>query len=309
MLAEEEVRAALPLEELAAALTTALVALSRDRASVPPRIAAVTERGLLAAMPGHVAGLGLAAKLISVYGGNRALGLASHQGVVVAFDEETGRPCAVMAAAYLTAIRTAVTTALAVRALRRPPARRLAILGAGAQARAHLQALSQLVGFEEIRIASRDRVRATALAQEHSGAAAARSAADAVRGAQVVCCCTSSASAVLQDEWLGSATLVTSVGSGAELPETLLRRARVVVESRDAAAAPPVGAVELQGVDPSTLLLLGDLLAGSVNAADDDRTTVFKSTGNAAEDVAAASVVLRLHRPGAARRVSRRTKL
>lgn len=295
VLSEDDVRAVLVLDELAESLTVALIALSEGSLSVPARVAARSPSGLLGAMPGYVPGLGLAAKLVSVYPHNPRVGQPAHQALIVMFDELTGAPCAVMGATYITAIRTAVTAALVARALARPQGTSLAIIGAGVQAEAHLEAFSHLMTLGDIRISSRRFSKAVELAERHAGAVAVSSVREAVDGADVVCCCTDAAEPVLADEWIGFATHVSSVGSGRELPAALVSRAQLFVESRAATAPPPAGAVELQGVDPESLIEVGDVLAGrSGGRASADSVTVFKSTGHAAEDIAAAAVVLRL---------------
>lgn len=67
------------------------------------------------------------------------------------------------------------------------------------------------------------------------------------------------------------------------------------MESRSTAIAPPpAGALELQGLSPSSLAEVGDVLAGrDPGRVSPDDVTVFKSTGHAVEDIAAAAVVLR----------------
>ena len=294
VLSEDDVRRVLTFDELADSLTVALVALSEGSVSVPARIAARGPNGLLGAMPGYVPGLGLAAKLVSVYPHNPQLGEPAHQALIAVFDEATGAPCAVMGATYITAIRTAMTTALVARAVARPQSASLAIIGAGVQAEAHLDAFTHLMTLRDIRIASRHISKAARLAERHAGAVTAASVEEAVDGADLVCCCTDASEPVLADEWISPGTHVSSVGSGPELPGALLSRAQVFVESRAATAPPPAGAVELQGWDPGSLTEVGDVLAGrSAGRAGAETVTVFKSTGHAAEDVAAAAVVLR----------------
>lgn len=295
VLSENDVRGVLALDELAESLTVALIALSEGSVSVPARIAARSPSGLLGAMPGYVPGLGLAAKLVSVYPHNSRLGQPAHQAIIAVFDEVTGAPSVVMGATYITAIRTAMTAALVAQALARPRATSLAIIGAGVQAEAHLEAFNHLTAPADIRIASRHFPKAVELAERHRGAVAAPSVREAVDGADLVCCCTDAAEPVLADEWIGPGTHVSSVGSGPELPTALLSRAQLFVESRAATAPPPSGAVELEGVDPESLTEVGEVLAGrSGGRLSAESVTVFKSTGHAVEDVAAASVVMRL---------------
>lgn len=90
--------------------------------------------------------------------------------IIAVFDELTGAPCAVMGATYITAIRTAMTSALVARALARPQSASLAIIGAGVQADAHLRALSQLMGLNDVRVAARQTSGAAQLAKRHAGA-------------------------------------------------------------------------------------------------------------------------------------------
>jgi len=65
VLSEAEVAGLLELEPLLAALAGALVDLSAGRASVPLRVAAMAEDGLLGVMPAHLPGVALGAKLVA----------------------------------------------------------------------------------------------------------------------------------------------------------------------------------------------------------------------------------------------------
>ena len=294
-LARAEVEGLLDLDALESAVRDALTELSAGRASVPPRIAAVAPAGLLAAMPGHVGAVGLAVKLVSVFPDNEAAGLPSHQGLVAVFDEETGTPLAVMDAAHITAVRTAAASAAAARSLAREGARILTILGGGVQAASHLDALVRVRDFSEVRVASRDPAHALAVAGRHPLGLVATSFEEAVRGADVVCCCTHASAPVFDRSWLGPGAHVSSVGSGDELDRATVRAASVFVEWRGAVTnPPPAGAAELQGLDPAAVTEVGEVFGGSrPGRTSDDQLTLYKSTGHAAEDVAAARLVYR----------------
>lgn len=293
VMSEAVVRMALPLDGLAESLTAALISLARGTASVPARIAARSPAGLLGAMPGYVPGLGLAGKLVSVYPANPQVNLPAHQALIAVFDESTGTPVAVMDATYITAIRTAMTSALAARALTGARRRSLAVIGAGVQAEAHLKAFSHLLGPTDVRVASRRTPRAIALAERYPPAVAAPSIREAVLGADMVCCCTDAREAVIESDWITPGVHVGSVGSGPELPPGLLARSRLFVESRAATLPPPAGAVELQGCDSASLTEIGTVLSGEApGRSSDDDITVFKSTGHAVEDVAAAALAV-----------------
>ena len=296
VLTRAEVRELLDLDELLDALERAFVELSAGRTSVPPRIAASTERGFLAAMPGYADGI-LGTKLVSVFAENREL--PSHQATISLFDDADGRPLALMDGTEITAVRTGASSAVSTRALARPDARVLTVLGAGVQGRSHVEAARRVRDFDEIRVASRTRERAEELAEEVGGVAV-ESFEHAVRGADVVCACTDAGGPVLSADWLSPGTHVTSVGAsrdGPELDRATVSAGLLVVESRVAFEPYPAGAHELQGLDPQSAVELGEVLAGEREGrTSPEQITVYKSTGHAVEDAAAAGLVYRLAR-------------
>jgi ornithine cyclodeaminase/alanine dehydrogenase-like protein (mu-crystallin family) len=146
-------------------------------------------------------------------------------------------------------------------------------------------------------VASRTPGRAAALAEGHPLARAAASFEEAVAGADVVCCCTDAREPVLKAGWLAPGAHVSSVGGtfGPELDPVTVRSGRVFVEWRGAVTSPPpAGAHDLQGLDPATVTEIGEVLAGtSPGRTAHDQLTVYKSTGHAVEDAAAAELVYR----------------
>jgi alanine dehydrogenase len=295
-LSRADVERLLDIDAMLDALGNALVIFSSGVTSVPPRSGArVGDLGLMGAMSGYVPGVALEVKLVSVFPGNHHLGLPSHQALITLFDERDGTPLAVMDGTYITAIRTGGTAAVAARTLARDDAEVLAILGAGVQGGSHLETLTRVRDFKEIRVASRDQAKASALAARHPSAHAAASFEEAVRGADVVACCTDAREPVIRREWLKPGVHVSSVGGtfGPELDPETLAAGRIFVEWRGAALnPPPAGAHELQGLDAEKLTEVGEVLAGTrpgrTSAAE---ITVYKSTGHAVEDAATARLV------------------
>jgi alanine dehydrogenase len=292
-LSRANVEALLDLDALIDALGTAFVDLSAGRASVPARVMAVTPDGWLGAMPGFVPGA-LEAKLIAVFPDNHRRGLPSHQGIIALFDPETGTALAVMDGTSITAARTAAASALATRTLARDDAEVLAVIGAGVQARAHLEVVPRVRTFREIRVANRTRAAAETLADAF-GAVVAGGFESAVRGADVVCLCTDASAPVIDGEWLHPGAHVSSVGAsfgGGELDERTLRASSIFVESRVAFEPPPAGAFELAGFDPDASAELGEVLSGvRPGRVSPDEITVYKSMGHAVEDITAARLV------------------
>jgi ornithine cyclodeaminase/alanine dehydrogenase-like protein (mu-crystallin family) len=290
-----QTRAALEPHRVLDAVATALVAIGRDEVSVPPRIAAHAPGGLLGAMPGHVPGLGLAAKLVSVFADPARPGRSSHRGIVALFDAADGRPLALMDAEPLTEIRTAATATLSARALARADATRVAVIGTGAQARAQISLLAALHPETPVSVAGRDPLRAESAAALHPAGRVAAGIEKAVRGADTVFCCTGAVRPVIRRAWLAPGTHISSVGGshGPELDADTVRDATLFAEWHGAATTrPPSGAHELQDLPPERpVTLLGSVLGGEhPGRRDDSEVTLFKSTGHAALDVAAAHV-------------------
>jgi ornithine cyclodeaminase/alanine dehydrogenase-like protein (mu-crystallin family) len=296
VLGRDDVADLLDVDALLPALRGAFRAFSAGTTSVPPRIGAFTPGGVLAAMPAFVPDGGFGVKLVSVFPGNHAHGLPSHQALIAVFDDTTGTLQALMDGTHITAVRTGASAAVAADALARADSRVLTILGAGVQGASHLDAFPRVRDFAEIRIASRTPEHAAALAERDPRAKAVGSFEEAVRGADVVCCCTDAREPVLRASWVSPGAHVSSVGGsfGPELPPELVADGRVFVEWRGAAENPsPAGAHELQGLDPATVTEVGQVLAGTApGRTSDEEVTVYKSTGHAVEDTAAARLVL-----------------
>ena len=182
-------------------------------------------------------------------------------------------------------------TAAATKLLARAEARVLALLGSGVQARSHLEALRLVRAFDEVRVWS---PRNAAAFAEKFDVTAARSAEEAVRGADVVVVATAATTPVLFGEWLRPGAHVNAVGATRpdwrELDDEVLRRARIYVESREPAMKES-GDIIAAG---KGMAELGEVLAGKQSGRTSTKEiTLFKSVGVAVEDVAAADLVWR----------------
>lgn len=317
LLSHADVVAALPPEECAEAMAEVLAAHARGEAYMPLRsvMAAPGAAGFMGLMPGWRGAhddepATFALKAVCVMPGNPARGLDAHQGVVTLFDGQTGVPTAILDASAITQIRTAAVTAVATRALAREDARVLAIIGAGVQAAAHLDALARVRPFDDVRIYSRTPEHAAALLDLADGSAErtlADSAQAAVRGADVVVTATSSREPVLERAWLSPGAHVNAVGASLpaarELDVATVAASALFVDSRESLrneAGEYILAVEQGAIagEDHVRAELGEVLAGirpgRTNATE---LTLFRSLGLAVEDLAAAT-----HAVAAARR-------
>ncbi len=233
---DDDVRGALDMSVLIPAMREALIAYSAGRVDQPVRQALARNDGFLLVMP--AAGDEMGCKLVTFYPGNAERGLPTHMAMIVLFDAGTGMPLAVMDGGRITEMRTAAVSAVATDALAAPDARVLAILGSGAQARSHAEALRLVRDFDDIRVWSRSPDHARAFAAEIG--AAAMAAGDAVRGADVVVTATSARTPVLEGAWLKPGCHVNAVGAPRpdwrELDDAAMANV-VIVDSRAGAMA------------------------------------------------------------------------
>jgi ornithine cyclodeaminase/alanine dehydrogenase-like protein (mu-crystallin family) len=301
VLSDADVRGLLDMESCIEAMEQVLAALARDELSMPLRTMFRPHAdGLFGLMPAHRGGDAplFSLKEIVVIPSNSARGLDPHQGAVLLHDGETGVLRAALNASAITEIRTAAVSALATKLLARRGARRVAILGAGVQARSHAHAMHTLIDDPELRIWSRTPEHAEALALE-AHAVVCGTAEEALDGAEIICACTAAREPVIRRAWLRPGAHVNAVGSSSptarELDGDLVAAASLFVDRRESAlneAGDYLLAVEEQGIGPDHILAeLGDVLVGAhPGRRRDDELTVFKSLGLAVEDLAAAAL-------------------
>jgi ornithine cyclodeaminase/alanine dehydrogenase-like protein (mu-crystallin family) len=304
VLSEHDVRELLDMESCVEAMEEVLRALARGELFQPLRSVArpPDANGLIGLMPAHRSGERTAWSLkeIVVIPSNPTRGLDAHQGAVLLHDGETGRLVALLNASPVTEIRTAAVSAVATRALARRAASRVAILGAGVQARSHVAAMRAVLDDPEIRIWARRSDEAEALAAEVD-AVASPSPDAALLGAEVVCTTTSAAEPIVELRWLAEGAHVNAVGSSIpttrELDSATVAAASFFVDRREStmneagdylipAAEGAVGPDHIQAE-------LGEVLTGEhPGRRSEGELTVFKSLGIAVEDLAAAELVV-----------------
>src|SRR5688572_21467837 len=213
ILDSSQIRELLPMRDCIELMADALAALARGEIFQPLRtiIRPPQARGLLGLMSAYRAGeqgaFGL--KAITVFPENPAQGKDAHQGAVLLFNRDTGELLALMNASEITAIRTAAVSAVATRLLAREDAERLAIVGAGVQARTHLTALALVRSIKNARVVARNFEHAAELVREMQPRLpfpieAVRNNEEAVRGADLVVTATSSLEPVIDRDWISA---------------------------------------------------------------------------------------------------------
>jgi ornithine cyclodeaminase/alanine dehydrogenase-like protein (mu-crystallin family) len=286
---EDRVRGLLRWDQLIAAMEKALADFSLGRVLQPVRNMLTIEEGkrYLGIMPA-VAADAMGAKLVSFFPQNAATGMPTHMAMIVLFSSQTGEPLAVMDGRLITEMRTAAVSAAATKLLAAPDSRVLALLGSGVQAGAHLQALSQVRSFAEVRVWSRTAEHAERFARQHN--IKAMPARSAVRGADVVVTATNALEPILKGAWLKPGAHVNAVGSPRpgwrELDDNAMSNT-LIVDSREAVLEESGDVIRSNA---PIYAEIGEIFAGRKKAPV-AATTVFKSVGLAIEDVAAAKLV------------------
>jgi ornithine cyclodeaminase len=309
VLSHDDVLAALQPEACADAMAAVLAEHARGETHLPLRSVMMPPgaAGFMGLMPcwrgqHQDRAAAFALKAICLMPGNPARGLDAHQGLVTLFDGESGIPTAILDASAVTAVRTAAVTAVATRLLARPDARRLAILGAGTQARAHLRALENVRDFERVCVYAPTQAHARALAGQ-AGAArrevrVAASAEDAVRDADVVVAVTNAREPVLRHGWLKPGAHLNAVGASSpqarEIDTATVAASALFCDSRESLRneagefLAAIGEGLIAG-EEHVRAELGEVLAGlAPGRRDAGELTLFRSLGVAIEDLAAA---------------------
>jgi ornithine cyclodeaminase/alanine dehydrogenase len=214
---------------------------------------------------------------------------------------------AAMDGSYITAIRTACASAMATKVLANPQTPVLGVLGAGVQARTHIQALARVRKLEKIKIYSPSGASAAALKLEMAPQVEAvielaTSPEEVVRDANLLVTATTAKEPIVKAEWLKPGVHINAVGSHRpdlrEIDGATLARAKIVVDSREAIMAEcgdillaiKEGSITAQNIHGE----IGAVLAGTKpGRKSTDELTLYKSVGIAIQDVATADLVYR----------------
>ena len=282
--------------------------LSSGRMGAPQRtVVSINAATRLGFMPGAMPDIGrFGLKVVSLSSDAPKYGLPSHQGLMLLFDDASGKPLAALDTHALTRLRTAAASAVATRALARANAKTLAIIGCGDLAAAHIEAISLVRPIRRVILWSRTKERAEALVKARGSVAdqdisVANSVAEAVADADIVCTLTASPTPVLLGAWLAPGQHINLVGSSLRAPreadDEVVMRGHFIADQREHALAQAgefchavdegkIGQDHLKGE-------IGEVLLGRApGRASEDQITIYKSLGHAAQDISVADLAL-----------------
>jgi len=314
ILTEADLRGVLPISEVISAVEQGFVALSRGEVAALERLrvdapwaGAVMLEMPASLPPPTVARDGqdrmgaLGTKLVTVFPNNSNHGLATVQAFYILLSATTGAPLALMEGRFITAIRTAATSAVATKFMAGGGVSQLAIFGAGVEAAFHIEAMREVCDLNRVLIVSRTIERAESLAvdaRDRLGLEARTgSVEEAVSSSNLICTCTTSPTPLFDGQMVQPGTHINAVGAFApdtrELDTETIRRARVVIDA-NAAAGLEAGEILIPLVERAMEAShiageLADVVSGRIQGrTSSHEITVFKSCGLAIEDIVTA---------------------
>jgi alanine dehydrogenase len=308
LLNRAEVTSVLEMSDCMNIVEQSFAELSAGTAVLPLRTAIVAPDGLSLYMPAYLKGMAaMACKIVTVYKNNPAKhGLPTTIGKVLLQDPSTGDVLCIMDGGYLTAVRTGAASGVATRYLaRKNDAQVVGIFGAGVQAKMQLWGVCEArkVAKAYVHDLSEDAMNAYVAEMSRKldlEVVKARSAAEIVGAADIICTATSSPTPLFDGNTIREGTHINGIGSHSpnarELDSAIVRRAKFVGDSREACFKEagdimiPLAAGEI--AESHFYAELSDLVSGRKAARENDREiTLFKSNGLATQDVAAAKLV------------------
>jgi ornithine cyclodeaminase len=302
---QSEVAEWLPMHECMEVMAEAVKMLVTGKTILPLRpIMWLPEKtGALGMMPAYVQDLNaMGLKVLTIFPGNHGTPYDSHQGAVLLFETKHGCLLAIMDATAITAIRTAAVSGVATKILAREEAHDLAILGAGTQARTHLEAMLLARKITRVRVWSRKAEHARQFAEHESRrhgitVEPMETAREAVVEADVICTTTAAKEPVVLGDWIKSGAHINAVGAcvptARELDTATMLKSRLFVDRRESAlneAGDFIIAKKEGALDDGHIRgELGEILLGQMQGRIwAEEITLFKSLGLAIEDLASA---------------------
>ena len=305
ILTEAELRQLVPLDLAAVdCVENAFAALAGGKVEMPPILSMPVHEhnGEIDVKTAYVPGLdGFAVKMSPGFFDNPKIGLPSTSGLMVVFSATTGVLQALLLDnGWLTDVRTAAAGAVAAKHLAREDASTVAILGAGAQAKLQLEALTLVRGIQTAAIWARDIKKAEKAAAEMSTklgieVTAKEELRDAISGADIIVTTTPSTAPLIEAEWLEAGQHLTAMGSDqpgkGELQPDCLTRADLYVPDR---LAQCVLSGELHNATEAGLIAsdqtfaeLGNIVTGDAKGRSNSKEiTICDLTGTGVQDTA-----------------------
>ncbi|MDP3958679.1 MAG: ornithine cyclodeaminase [Pseudorhodobacter sp.] len=245
-------------------------------------------------------GLGQLTKCATIFPGNGALGLASVNGAVTLFSDQTGVLEALVDFHLVTKWKTAGDSLLAAKRLARRNSRDILLVGAGTVARSMVEAYASAIPDARFTVWNRSPAAAQAMAASLPHVTATTDLQAAVGRADIICTATMSTAPLIKGEWLRPGTHLDLIGaylpSMREVDDEALRRAAIFVDSRATTIAhigelrDPIARGVITAADVRADFY--DIAAGAYRRQSDDEITLAKNGGGAHLDLMTAAYIM-----------------
>jgi alanine dehydrogenase len=246
----------------------------------------------------------LSLKLVTVFRNNPRINLPLIHALLFLIDGSTGEPLAIMDGEYLTALRTGAGSGLATELLSRQDAKTLGIFGAGVQGRTQLAAICEVRDIRRIYIFDKNPEASQKLASSVQSKIdmEVNPTVDKISDCDIICTATTSPTPVFEDVYIKAGTHINAVGTyqadKREIPDDTIIRSKLVVDQRSACLKEAGDLIiplseKLMNKD-HIFAELGELIDGKkTGRSDNSEITLFKSVGNAAQDLVMAEHIFK----------------
>ncbi len=310
LLSKEDIKRVVTMKEMIEAMKTAYKMTVDGTVQSPLRTVIEAEDGSFLFMPAYAPEMEAAAlKVVNIFPGNAANGLATSPAQVMLIDGKTGYVIALLDGTYITAFRTGASTGAAFDLLAKEHCRKGAMIGTGGQAAAQLEAMLATRPLEEVRIYSRNAEKCQKFAAEMQEELAsygakilpAASSDECIEDADLIITVTTSSEPVFDGTKVKPGATISGVGNYQphkhEMdPAVLPRASKIICDFKDAALSEsgdlliPMADGLISEAD--ILGSLGDVVNGTIPGREnDEEIIVYKTVGVAAQDLVAAKII------------------
>jgi len=291
----------LPMSEIIELLRQTFLEKAAGRIEMPPKIGIHTsDDALLHAMLAYVPALRCAGvKWVGAYPGNPERDLPQVTGLIITNDPETGLPISVLDCTWITAMRTAASSALAAKYLARKDSKTLGILGCGVQGRSHLEAFTHAFPIAEVRVYDVNPAAVASFVEASAKLEASvirvESPRAAVEGCDIVVTAgpiTKPPHATIPRDWLSEGGFAASVDFGSYWSLEAMEQLDMLItdDVEQFAYYNTLGYINCFSED---VVDLSELVSGKhLGRHSDEERTMACNLGIAAEDIAIASAVV-----------------
>ncbi|WP_019028629.1 iminosuccinate reductase BhcD [Colwellia piezophila] len=249
-------------------------------------------------------GMVLGLKSGGYWPGNMAKGLTNHQSTVILFDPDTGKLKSLVGGNYLTAVRTAASSAVSIAYLARKDSKVLGMIGAGHQSSFQLRAAVEQRDFEKVvcwNFHPEQIPNLAAVAEELGLPFESVTREELCAQADVIITITSAFEALIDKNWIKPGTHIACMGTDTkgkqEVDAKLLAVASVFTD--ELAQSITIGeaqhAIAQKLIQQSDIVPIGEVINGTKpGRTSDEQITLFDGTGVGLQDLAVASVAAEL---------------